>query len=161
HQGQPRRGARAVPVPRRGAGPARLHRQVRGGEVMRALQGTSLAAPAGAALRRAVLGALATLLVSTTAHAQSKVGTTFAAFTLLEPDARFAAMGMAGTAAAEGLTGAFYNPGSVGLLENHALEFVHADWIADVRYDWIAYGHAFGFGTLYASFTSLNSGDIA
>ena len=121
----------------------------------------SLAAPIGVALRAAVLGAFASLLLAGGVHAQSKVGTSFGAFTLIEPDARFAALGMAGTAAAEGLTGAFYNPGSVALSEKHEVEFVHADWFADIRYDWIAYAHPFGFGSLYATFTSLNSGDIA
>jgi hypothetical protein len=95
------------------------------------------------------------------AHAQSKVGTTFGAFTLIEPDARFAALGMAGTAAAEGLIGAYYNPGAVALDDKHAVEFVHADWLADIRYDWIAYAHPFPIGSVYATFTSLNSGDIA
>jgi hypothetical protein len=118
------------------------------------------AAQAGSAASTAVLGVLALLLLAGSARAQSKVGTTFGAFTLIEPDARFAALGMAGTAAAEGLTGAYYNPGSVALGEEHAVEFVHADWFAGIRYDWIAYAHPFSFGSIYATFTSLNSGDI-
>ena len=120
----------------------------------------SLAASNCIAVRSVVLGALALMLAADGAHAQSKVGTSFGAFTLIEPDARFAALGMAGTAAAEGLTGAFYNPGSVALSDKHAVEFVHADWFAGIRYDWIAYAHPFSFGSLYATFTSLNSGDI-
>jgi hypothetical protein len=119
-----------------------------------------LAASIGVALRIAVVGAWACLCLAGGARAQSKVGTTFGAFTLIEPDARFAALGMAGTAGAEGLTGAFYNPGAVALMDKHAVEFVHADWLADIRYDWIGYAHPFGFGSVYATFTSLNSGDI-
>src|SRR5262249_31221134 len=121
----------------------------------------SLVIPRGPAWRRALPRSLALLLLAATAHAQSKVGTTFGAFTLIEPDARFAAMGTAGAASAEGLTGAFYNPGAVGLADRHELEFVHADWLAGIRYDWIAYAHPFGFGNAYVTFTSLNSGDIA
>jgi len=117
-------------------------------------------AASGAAWRRALPRALALLLFAAAAHAQSKVGTTFGAFTLIEPDARFAAMGMAGTASAEGLTGAFYNAAAVGLADKHALEFVHSDWFAGIRYDWIAYSQPFSFGNAYATFTSLNSGDI-
>jgi hypothetical protein len=120
----------------------------------------SLAASVGVAMRGVLLGGLACLCFATGARAQSKVGTSFGAFTLIEPDARFAALGMAGTAAGEGLTGAFYNPGSVALSDKHAVEFVHADWFAGIRYDWIAYAHPFSFGSLYATFTSLNSGDI-
>jgi len=100
------------------------------------------------------------LLAAPAAHAQSKVGTTFGAFTLIEPDARFAAMGNAGSAGAEGLVGAYFNPGAVALLETHGIEFVHVDWLADIRYDWLGYAHPFSFGNLYATFTSLNSGDI-
>ena len=121
----------------------------------------ALAAQAGEAARRTALGLLALLLVAPATHAQSKVGTTFGAFTLIEPDARFAALGMAGSAGAEGLSGAWFNPGAVALVDKHAVEFVHADWLADIRYDWIAYAHPFPIGAVYATFTSLNSGDIA
>ena len=113
----------------------------------------------GAALR--VLAVLAGLVLAPAAHAQSKVGTTFGAFTLIEPDARFAALGMAGSAGAEGLAGAWFNPGAVALIDKHSVEFVHADWLAGIRYDWIAYAHPFPIGAVYATFTSLNSGDIA
>jgi len=97
----------------------------------------------GVALRIAVLAVWACLVLAAAAHAQSKVGTTFGAFTLIEPDARFAAMGNAGSAGAEGLVGAYFNPGSVALLDKHAVEFVHVDWIADIRYDWLGYSHPF------------------
>ena len=95
------------------------------------------------------------------AVAQTKTGTTFGVFTLIEPDARLAAMGNAGSAAGEGLAGVFYNPGAVAGLEKHAFEFVHADWFAGIRYDWIGYAQPAGkLGTFYGTFTSLNSGDM-
>ena len=104
---------------------------------------------------------LALAFAASVVHAQSKTGTTFGAFTLIEPDARLAAMGNAGSAAGEGLAGAYFNPGAVGGLDKHALEFVHADWFAGIRYDWIGYAQPAGrFGDLYATFTSLNSGDM-
>ncbi len=104
---------------------------------------------------------LAFLVAASVAGAQTKTGTTFGAFTLIEPDARLAAMGNAGSAAGEGLAGAFHNPGAVAGLEKRAFEFVHVDWLADIRYDWIGYAHpAGGLGTLYGTFTSLNSGDM-
>jgi hypothetical protein len=113
---------------------------------------------------RSLAAVFASVLVwgclATAASAQSKVGTTFGAFTAIEPDARFAALGMAGTAGAEGLTGAFFNPGAVALIDRHAVEAVHADWFAGIRFDWLAYAHPFSFGNIYATFTSLNSGDI-
>ena len=112
--------------------------------------------------RSAALGALLALaLASTPVSAQTKTGTTFGVFTLIEPDARLAAMGNAGTAAGEGLAGVFYNPGAVAGLEQHSFEFVHADWFAGIRYDWIGYAQPVGrIGTLYGTFTSLNSGDM-
>ena len=126
----------------------------------------SLAASNAASLRTAVRAAgailtMAAALFAAPAHAQSKVGTTFGAFTLIEPDARLAAMGNAGSAAPDGLAGAFYNPGAVGLLDKQALEFSHVQWFANIRYDWLAYAHPAGdLGTLYATLTSLNSGDM-
>lgn len=113
------------------------------------------------ALASLVAGAVALLLGTGIARAQSKTGTTFGAFTLIEPDARLAAMGNAGSAAGEGLAGAWHNPGAVAGVDQHSLEFLHADWFAGIRYDWIAYAQPAGrFGDLYATFTSLNSGDM-
>ena len=106
--------------------------------------------------------ALAWLVVGPApAGAQTKTGTAFGVFTLIEPDARLAAMGNAGAAAGEGLAGVFYNPGSVAGIEKHSFEFVHADWFAGIRYDWIGYAQPVGrIGTLYGTFTSLNSGEM-
>lgn len=108
----------------------------------------------------AILGLLM-LALAGKAEAQSKVGTSFGAFTSIEPDARLAAMGNAGTAAADGLGGAFHNPGTVALVDKRAFEFQHVDWFAGIRHDWIAYAHPLGdIGTVFASFTSLNSGEM-
>lgn len=105
---------------------------------------------------------LAALTLASAAHAQTKVGTTFGAFTLIEPDARIAALGNAGAAAGEGLAGVFHNPGAVAGLEQHAFEFVHTDWFAGIRHDWVGYAQPAGkLGVVYGTFTSLNSGDMA
>lgn len=112
-------------------------------------------------MRAPSLVLLLLLAVAGAAHAQSKVGTSFGAFTSIEPDARLAAMGNAGAAAADGLSGAFHNPGTVALLEKRAFEFQHVDWFAGIRHDWIAYAHPLGdLGTVFATFTSLNSGEM-
>ncbi len=103
----------------------------------------------------------ALVIAAAPAAAQTKTGTTFGVFTLIEPDARLAAMGNAGGAAGEGLAGVFYNPAAVAGLEKHSFEFVHADWFAGIRYDWIGYAQPAGkLGTVYGAFTSLNSGDM-
>ncbi|MCE9628039.1 MAG: hypothetical protein K8R56_08995, partial [Candidatus Eisenbacteria bacterium] len=89
------------------------------------------------------------LLTASWAHAQTKVGTTFGAFTLIEPDARLAAMGNAGGGAAEGLAGAFHNAAAVAGSDKRALELVHTSWFAGIRHDWLAYAHPVRFGVLY------------
>ncbi len=108
-----------------------------------------------------LLALLATLMLAGLARAQSKTGTTFGAFTLIEPDARFAGMGNAGAGGGDGLAGAFYNPGAVALLDKRSFEMSHVDWFAGIRHDWIAYAHPLGsVGTIYGTFTSLNSGEM-
>lgn len=105
--------------------------------------------------------ALLLLALTGPAHAQTKVGTTFGAFTLIEPDARLAGMGNAGAAAGEGLAGVFHNPGAVAGIERQSFEFMHVDWFAGIRYDWIAYARPVGgLGAAYATLTSLDSGDM-
>lgn len=110
---------------------------------------------------RDCLFALLMLSLAGSANAQSKVGTSFGAFTLIEPDARLAAMGNAGVASGEGLSGAFHNPGAIAALDRRALSFSHVDWFAGIRHDWIGYAHPLGsWGTVYGTFTSLNSGEM-
>ena len=65
----------------------------------------------------ALVLAIACFAHASPSRAQTKTGTTFGAFTLIEPDARLAAMGNAGSGAAEGLAGVFHNPGAAGTLQ--------------------------------------------
>ncbi|MBI5168686.1 MAG: PorV/PorQ family protein [Candidatus Eisenbacteria bacterium] len=93
--------------------------------------------------------------------AQSNTGTTFGAFSMIEPSARVAAMGNAGVALFEGLTAAYYNPAAIGGIRNAQVVFSHNAWIADIRHDYVATAIPLGgWGTAFASATSLNSGDI-
>lgn len=106
------------------------------------------------------LAALAALLPAS-ALAQSKVGTTFGSFLLIEPGARAAAMGNAGVALDRGASGVYYNPASIARLERPGIEFSHADWLAGIRYDYVAVGVPMGrWGNAYGAVTSLGSGDI-
>jgi hypothetical protein len=109
----------------------------------------------------AILWALALLLLPGALFAQSKTGTTIGQFLLIEPSARFAAMGNAGVALADGIQGAYYNPAAVGYLDRYHLQFSHSEWLADISYDYAAVAVPVEeIGTFYASLTSLNSGDI-
>ncbi len=96
------------------------------------------------------------------ARAQSKVGTSMGEFLLIEPSARFAAMGNAGTTAHDEVLGAYYNAAAIGYLDHYAAQFTHALWYADISYDHAALAIPLGGdkGNLELSLTSLNSGDI-
>lgn len=96
-----------------------------------------------------------------TALAQSNTGTTFGTFTMIEPNARIAAMGNAGVSLYEGVGSAWYNPAAIGGVRNPQAVFAHNAWIADIRHDYVATAMPFGdWGTAFASVTSLNSGDL-
>ena len=112
---------------------------------------------AHATVRIALLAALA----ATPAAAQTKTGTSFGQFMLIEPGARIAAMGNAGATLGDGLQAVYYNPAAVGQLEAVGVDFSHASWIAGITFDHIATGVPLGkWGNGYLSVTSLNSGEI-
>jgi hypothetical protein len=96
-----------------------------------------------------------------TAAAQSKTGTTTAVFLGIEPSARTAAMGNAGVALREGIEAVYFNAGAIGRLHRKTLLFTHSPWYADINYNYAAGALPVGdWGTLFASLTALNSGEI-
>jgi hypothetical protein len=112
-------------------------------------------------MRRGFLLTCALLLLSGGLHAQSKTGTSTGQFLLIEPSARIAAMGNAGSTLFGDIESAYYNPAAIGMLSSSGAQFTHSLWIADITYDYAALGLKLGdFGNLYASVTSLNSGEI-
>jgi hypothetical protein len=55
----------------------------------------------------------------------------------------------------------YYNPGSMGFMQGSAVQVTHSTWLADITYDYgVAMFALDGIGTLYATVTSLNSGEI-
>lgn len=101
------------------------------------------------------------LFASAPAGAQSNTGTSLGSFLLIEPDARIAGMGNAGVASTSGLPSVYYNPAGIGLLSSYGVEFTHSDWLAGIAYHYAAVAVPAGkFGSLFASVTALNSGDI-
>jgi len=118
--------------------------------------------PAAATAAVAAFVALAALFAPPDAFGQSKTGTTVGQFLLIEPSARVTAMGNAGVALFEGIQSAYYNPAALGQLTQWSAQFTHSAWIADIAYDYAALAIPVrGVGTFLASFTALNSGDIA
>ena len=105
--------------------------------------------------------ALALVLASGPAAAQTNTGTTLGSFLEIEPGARVAAMGNAGVSASDGVHSLYYNPASAGRVRSSEVMFTHAAWIADIAYDYAAVAIPVGnWGTSFASVTSLNSGEI-
>jgi hypothetical protein len=95
------------------------------------------------------------------AWAQSKVGTTVGAFLRIEPTARVAGMGNAGSALPGGLEAVYFNPGAIGTIEQAAVSYTHSFWLADISYNYAALALPVkGVGNFFASVTSLNSGEM-
>ncbi len=104
---------------------------------------------------------LLTCVCGTLLFAQAKTGTSVGQFLMIEPSARIAGMGNAGSTIYTELQAAYYNPAAIGLQQFHSVQFTHSTWLADIAYDYAALGLVLGnFGNLYASVTSLNSGEI-
>lgn len=102
------------------------------------------------------------LLAGPVAHAQTKTGTTFGAFLLIEPSARIAGMGNVGSTIGDDLQAVYYNPGAAGQLDRRAVTFSHGEWIADIDFNFAALAFPIGNrSALYGSVTTLRSGDIA
>lgn len=92
---------------------------------------------------------------------QSKTGTSVGQFLLIEPSGRIAAMGNAGVTMYGEIQAAYYNPAAIGYILRHGVQFTHARWLADIVFDHAALAVNLGdWGTLVASVTSLNSGEI-
>ncbi len=111
--------------------------------------------------RRAAAAALLACLAAAPASAQTKTGTTFGAFLLIEPSARIAAMGNAGATVTEGIDAVYYNPAAIGRTSRWGVDFTHSAWFADISYNYVATSIPMGrWGNGFLSVTSLNSGDM-
>jgi long-subunit fatty acid transport protein len=112
--------------------------------------------------RAIVIAALAALIGAGSASAQSKTGTSFGDFLLIEPSARDAGMGNAGVTLLDGLQGVYYNPASIGEIDQWGAAFSHSEWLAGINYNYAAAGFPLGkLGNGFVSLTALNSGDIS
>ena len=95
------------------------------------------------------------------ASAQSKTGTTIGQFLLIEPSARIAGMGNAGTTVPGEVTSAFYNPASLGHMPTSDAQFTYSAWLADITYNYAAVGIRLGSAhAMSLTVTSLNSGEM-
>jgi len=112
-------------------------------------------------MKKIVLLLLVLIFTAGSVFAQSKVGTTIGAFLRIEPSARAAGMGNAGSALPGGIEAIYFNPGAIGTIENAAVSYTHSFWFADIDYNYAALALPIkGVGNFFASVTSLNSGEM-
>ncbi|MBI2429231.1 MAG: PorV/PorQ family protein, partial [Ignavibacteriales bacterium] len=91
----------------------------------------------------------------------TKTGTTAAPFLKIGVGARSIGMGGAYTAVANDLSAMYWNPSGLSRLTTNEAVFNHVDWIADIKFDMAATAILIeGFGTIGASFTTLNLGEM-
>lgn len=92
---------------------------------------------------------------------QSKTGTTVGQFLKIEPSARISSMGNAGAGLYGEAVSSYFNPASLGRLNNSDIQFTHNNWLADINYNYaIGAIKVGGVGTFSVQVTSLNSGEI-
>lgn len=110
---------------------------------------------------RCSLFALLLLAAAAQVSAQSNVGTTTGQFLGIGPSARNAAMGNAGSASTFGIESVYFNPASLGALNDVGVEFSHGFWFADIGFDYAALALPLrGWGTVFGSVMHLDSGEI-
>jgi hypothetical protein len=108
-----------------------------------------------------ILIGLGFFAVAGSTYAQTKVGTTIGTFMRIEPSARGGALGNAGSALPGGIEAVYYNTGAIGLLDKAAVQYSHNIWYADINYNYAAFSlPVSGSSSIFASVTSLSSGDI-
>ncbi|NNF04065.1 MAG: PorV/PorQ family protein [Rhodothermales bacterium] len=92
----------------------------------------------------------------------TKVGTTSAQFLKLGVGARAISLGGAFVAEASDLSALYWNPAGLAHLNGSALQLSHTQYLADIQYNYAAYGMELGnLGTIAASLLFLDSGDMA
>ncbi len=124
-----------------------------------------------------ILIVLALMLAATSARAQddgggapggspdrgtiTKVGTTAAQFLKLGVGARAIALGGSFVAEASDLSALYWNPAGLAGLSGSALQFAHTEYLAEIDYNFAAFGINLGaFGTLAFSLLVLDSGNM-
>jgi len=112
-------------------------------------------------MKKKILLSLVVVIGVGAVFAQSKTGTSVGQFLLIEPSARIAGMGNAGTTIYNEIQAAYYNPAAIGHFQGSGVQFTHSPWIADITYDFAGVAIGLGeAGNLYTSVTALNSGEI-
>ncbi len=111
--------------------------------------------------RRQTIYILAFVSLVNVLRAQTKTGTSVGEFLSIEPSGRIGGMGNAGVTLYGEPEAVYYNPGSIGFLQQSGVQFTHSLWLADMAFDYGVLNLSLtGVGNFYATVTSLSSGQI-
>jgi len=100
-------------------------------------------------------------LVSTVPAQVTKVGTTAAKFLSIPVGARALGMGGAFVALANDASAMYWNPGGLAQLTSHEAFFTHADWVADIKFNYGGVVIPIGtLGTAGVNFTALSMDEM-
>jgi hypothetical protein len=104
---------------------------------------------------------LAAWIIPAAGQEVTKVGTTAAKFLTIPVGPRATAMGAAFTALANDATAAYWNPGMLSLLEKNELYFMHSEYFADLKLEYVSAVFRWeGIGTVGVSVLSLNMAEM-
>jgi hypothetical protein len=96
-----------------------------------------------------VAALLACFAASAWAQEFDNLGTSGAQFLKMDVDARVVGLGGANAAFSHGAMCLYYNPAGIADLEDNSVAFSYTDWIADIKYNYMAYARPFpGFGKI-------------
>ena len=91
----------------------------------------------------------------------TKKGTAAAQFLKITPGARSVGMGNSFVAVANDVSALYWNPAGITLLSSSQVNFTHAEWLADINYEFIGMAVPLGNkGAIGAAVTVLHMGDM-
>ncbi|MDI6786190.1 MAG: PorV/PorQ family protein [bacterium] len=89
-------------------------------------------------MKNLIISMILFLLLTNTSFAKS-VGTTGATLFKIGPGARSVGMGEAFVAISDDANALYFNPSGIGFLKRSELSFMHINWFADTRYEFLAH----------------------
>ena len=92
---------------------------------------------------------------------ETKKGTSAAQFLKITPGARSVAMGNAFVAVANDASTLYWNPAGITLLESNQVSLTHAEWLADINYEYLGLALKLGsIGSMGVAVTMLHMGEM-
>jgi len=89
------------------------------------------------------------------------LGTSGAQFLKLDVDARVVGLGGVNVAVTRGAMALYYNPAGIANMDENSLAFSYTDWIADIKYNYLAYSRPIsGFGNIGVHVAVLTMDDM-